>query len=66
MKSHMAGELIKSTDLVRVNRCEVQPKQYDKSVVIVLHGPNGSRHVFQPRPLACMDLVGGLSAVEKN
>jgi hypothetical protein len=48
MKSHMAGELIKSTDLVRMDRCEVQPKQYDKSVVIVLHGPNGSRHEFQP------------------
>jgi hypothetical protein len=62
----MARELIKSTDLVRVDRCEVQLKQDDKSVILVFHGPNGSRHVFQPSPLACMDLVGGLSAVEKK
>ena len=60
------GEPIKSTDLVPVDRCEVVLAKADKSVVIVFHGPNGSRHVFQPSPLACVDLVGGLYAVEKR
>ena len=59
-------EQIKSTDSVPVDRCEVRLKQADKSVVIIFHGPNGSRHVFQPSPLACVELVGGLYAVEKQ
>jgi hypothetical protein len=59
-------EPIKSTDLVPVDRCEVVLAKTDKSVVIVFHGPNGSRHVFQPSPLACVELVGGLYAVQKQ